>query len=340
MSRVDDALLGDARLYSFVQAVRLLQGAHPEAVLVGGAGPASQEVVRFRPWLSMGFPPTDVRSVEEREDPDGARRYLLEATFLALYGTASPLPAQYTIELLHQDDEESAERTFLDLFHHRIYSLFYRACIKYRWALQYEPGAEDRFSGWMLALLGLDALAATADLPFQRGVLLRYAGLLARRPRPSVVIDAIVSEYFDGVPVESTPFIARTVAIAGGQRARLGGANCTLGDDLVIGDRVLDRSGRFRMTLGPLDFAGYVSFLPGERKRRVADLLIGVGLSDPLEWEIALRLDRDEVPDLTLAPEATHLRLGQTTWLGRPAGDPCILFEQGRESPRPETWLS
>ena len=101
--------------------------------------------MRFRPLLSFAFPATDVERVERVGDGDGTRPpYRVTVNFLGLYGESSPLPAFLTEELMADDPEDSPRRDFLDLFHHRLVSLFYRCWQKYRHQVQYRPRRQTR----------------------------------------------------------------------------------------------------------------------------------------------------------------------------------------------------
>ena len=99
---LSERLLAESWRFSFFQLVRLLTDQRPGSVPPGGEGPACREAVRFRASASMGFPASDVASVEERPDPagEGASRFLLTVNFFGLYGPASPMPNHFTEEIL------------------------------------------------------------------------------------------------------------------------------------------------------------------------------------------------------------------------------------------------
>ncbi|HKB08000.1 MAG TPA: type VI secretion system baseplate subunit TssG, partial [Candidatus Polarisedimenticolia bacterium] len=266
------ALAREARLYSFFQVVQLLERARPEAAPLGQEGPPSREAVRLRPSLSLAFPESDVAAVEVLEDGERPR-VLVETNFLGLYGSTSPLPTYYAEELLQDTSEESLVRGVLDLFHHRLLSLLYRCWKKYRPYLQFRPDGRDEFSWRLLCLMGLGIQEAAERCALPTRWLLRYCGLLNQQPRSAAALQCAISDFFEGVPVEVTSYAERWVTIPEESRCRLGSLNSRLGVDLQVGERVEDRAGKFRVTLGPMDLDTYISFLPG---RRNLDIVSGL----------------------------------------------------------------
>jgi type VI secretion system protein ImpH len=310
------ALEQEPGLFSFFQAVRLLEQAQPEAAPVGGLGPPAREAVRLRPSSSLAFPAASVTECSPR--PAGGPRHLLTTTVLGLYGASGPLPAFYSEEILQREiGDEDPVRLFLDLLNHRLLSLLYRAWAKYRWAFCFEAGARDPISGHVLGLLGLgsEALRATVDLPPAR--LLRYAGVVTQRPRSAASIAGALTDWFAGVPVRIEQCVLRWVALDRGQRSRLGRANVTLGEDALLGERVRDRAGKCRVVLGPLDLEGYLAFLPSGPHSSPLGALLRLLLPDPLDAEVRLVLAAASVPGLRLSAGPAAARLGWTSWLLR-----------------------
>ncbi len=321
-------LLQEAPRFSFFQAVQLLERARPDAPRVGGVGPASREALRFRPTLSLAFPGSDVASITVTEGPSGDPRYQVETTFLGLYGTVSPLPNYFTEEMLHEVEEDSLVRGVLDLFHHRLVSLFYRCWEKYRYEVQFLRGAGDRFSSRMLCLMGLGVSMPPqgASVPTMR--LLRFAGLLGRTSCSGAALERAISDFFDGLETSVIQCVARWVRIPPGDRTRLGTAGSRLGVDAHAGEEVLDRAGKFRIRLGAVGLEAFLEFLPGAIAFRQLDELARLFVRDRLQYETEVVLRREEVPDLLLSEGGTPVRLGQTTWLGKPSRDPSVVFEE------------
>lgn len=75
---------------------------------------------------------------------------------LSLIGASSPLPAFYNDYLLQ--DENNVLKSFLDIFHHRLHRLIRSVWQKYRYNAAFREGANDPFSQYIFALLGLKIL--------------------------------------------------------------------------------------------------------------------------------------------------------------------------------------
>ena len=309
-------LLRNPHQFTFFQAVRLLNASSREAAAPGRTGPAAREQLRFRPHASFAFPSSDVESIEKiSAGNDLESVFRMTVTFSGLYSSVSPLPAFYTEELIAGNQTESNRRDFLDLFHHRIISLLYRSWEKYRYYLQFRPGGSDEFSQWMYALVGLGGPAQREGLELDWERLLAYLGLLSMRSRSAPTLSRIISHYFQGLPVAIQQCVERWVVIDHSQHARLGASNSRLGMDCTIGERVRDRSGKFRVCIGPLDFAFYRKHLPDGPGYRPLQDLVRFSLKDPLEFDVSLTLLKDEIPDLDLGAD-NPCRLGWSTWLG------------------------
>jgi type VI secretion system protein ImpH len=95
-------------------------------------------------------------------------------------------------------------------------------------------------------------------------------------------------------------------------------AYATLGTDAVIGSRVWDVQGSFRLLIGPLSYEHFRGFLPdGEQMRELAALARSY-VGPVLNFNVQLILTGPEVPPMQLsaAPEAqAGSRLGWDTWL-------------------------
>jgi len=312
-------VLQNGHEYSFFEVIRKLQALHPEAPKLGHQGPPQRERVRLRPHLGLVHPRTDISEIQEVETLTGEYRYRIDVTFMGLYGTSTPLPLHYTEDLVRRDDHESLLRGFLDLFHHRLLSLFYRVWEKYRHSVQYDTEGKDYFSRRLLSLAGAvqDYMPAGRALP--TGKLLAFAGLLTQHPRSAESLRAAVQHHFPEGKVEIVQCKGRWTEVAEDQRTALGKTGCALGVETILGSRVHDTSGNFEVRLGPLAAEDYMKLMPDGDDMNQLRELVDVMNSDGLDYEVTLILRGAEVPRAQLNSPLT--RLGWSSWLGETRGE-------------------
>ena len=302
-------------LYEFFQAVRLLERSSPGRKPVGRFARPSTEVARFGAHPSLTFPASEIQSLQQRP----GQPPLVEVNFMGLTGPVGVLPHAYThlvMERIRQKD--TALRDFLDLFHHRIISLFYQAWEKYRFAIAYERDERDRFSHHLLDLIGL----GTAGLQDRQDVaddsLLYYCGLLAMNTRSAAALEQILGDYFE-VPVAVEQFVGAWYAVDAENQCHVGeetGWSEQLGWGAVAGDELWDQQSRIRIRLGPLTFAQYHDFLPGQSAWWELRAIARFFARGEFDIEVQLVLNREEVPPCELGEQADAApQLGWSTWV-------------------------
>jgi type VI secretion system protein ImpH len=341
---VGERLFAEGYAFDFFQAVRVLERLDPGRRPVGRAGPPHAEVVRFRARLSLSFPPSAVYEVEPPTSALPAPA--MTVAFMGLTGPSGVLPRHYTELLLRVEREakgaeKHALRAWLDLFNHRLISLFYRAWEKYRFYVAYERGEHagrepDAFTRCLFSLVGLGTPAlrdrlrvvvpAGADgRPRERVLarvddlaLLHYSGFFAHRPRCAVSLEALLRDYF-GLDVRVRQFQGQWLRLGAANQSRLGGPAARLGVDAVAGDRVWDVQGKVRLRLGPLRYARFDEFLPDRAPvpaRKALFLLthlVRLYVGPELDFDVQLVLKAEDVPACRLGGGAAA-HLGWNTW--------------------------
>lgn len=313
------ARLGEGgHLFDFFQLVYLLEHWLGRRAALGGTGPVAEEGVRFRPDPSLGFSPSDVRRVEAAGEYERRRGevwdYRVMVSFMGLYGVAAPSPVYFSELIGFEDVDPDPLVDFLDLFNHRLISLYYRAWLRYRYPHRYEPGAADELSGYLLAFLGLGDPLARPGLGVRPERLLKYIGLLSLHSRPSEAIRRVLADYLGDADVRIQELVLRQVAIAPANQNRLGVAASSLGRDLLLGTRVPDRSGKLRVVVGPLALERYLELLPDQALYGELCSLVGFQVFKRFEYDVELRLLGPEVPGLRVGG-AGAARLGWTSFL-------------------------
>ena len=338
--RLQRSLEQEAYGFAFFQLVYLVErwlGANRPAL--GTIGPPEREAISLRPDERLSFSPADVRRIEPIVDDAGnsdPERRRLVVNFMGLYGIAAPSPVYLTELLNYEDMDAEPLRDFLDLFNHRLLSLFFRAWQKYRYPYRYEPGAVDSFSSYVFSFAGLreNEVRRETHLPTPR--LLKYTGLLGLPTRPLSGLRRLISDYFRLDSVRIRPWLLGWVEIEEGRQNRIGRDNCVLGKSLSLGERVPDRTSRFRVRIGPISYATFLEFLPNTEKFRQLCALVRLWVGERFDVDYELIIDRRQIPEAQLA-EKSSMRLGWTGWITSGPGlakDPSVLFSACRTAPQ------
>ncbi len=373
-------LLKDGTELNFFQAVYLLERLFASRGKLGTGDDMRSEPLRFETLNSLAFPAGEVAAVlpplsfrkqaeilattakrgdEPPLDVDalppvkellkkGEGPLRMSVTFMGLYGVSSPLPSYFTDPITLRKIEYFELKKFLDIFTHRMYSLFYRSWKKYRHCVQFAPDRPDDYTLRLLALTGqwprrnkkAHMQGETTDFNLRR---IPYARYLGNRVRSAKGLQQLLRGYFGFERVRIRQFEAAWVDIP--VLTRLAEGQVKLGQSSRLGERMQDRLSRFTVEIGPLPRSVFNSFLPTAEEVLRASLnrkgktgeeeeaavsgggllaqvreMVDVYLRDPLEYQVKVILqpEADEVPALG----TEHARMGMGIWLGeRPRGE-------------------
>lgn len=284
----------------FVAAVRMLECAAPDKPRLGYASRLRDEPVRLSQHVSLAF------LGQELEDIDSDCRshpHRLHCNFMGLLGSNGPMPVHYTEHALqraaHHDDPTFLE--FIDLFNHRMLSLFYRAIAESDPAINLDRGQSSRYSDYIAAVGGnLSAIGNDRDsLPDVARF--NFAGWLGARTRSPSGMQAMVSNYF-GLACEIIEFVGDWLPIPQEERLRLGSqeSNCELGVSTYAGAKVWSISHKFRIRIGPMNWDEYSVFTPGGKRNRELRDLVKSYYGDEFDWDLELVLHEGEASRLSL----------------------------------------
>jgi len=316
LNALADRLVEEAGTFEFFQAVRLLERLAPERAVVGEYDDPRSEVVHFSAHPSLAFPRGDVHELQAG-DEDGPVR--LSVNFMGLVGPNGVLPHHYTLLVAARNRAgDAAPGEFLDLFNHRMISLFYRAWRKHRVTAARETaeGAVDPVARHVVDLLGLGVGSApwwTEQAPWR---FVPVAGLLAPPQRSAIALERLLEATFE-VPACVEQFIGGWNPLSEDDLCAVGeeAAASRLGRGAVVGDEIWDQQGRVRVRLGPLSRVGFDRFLPnGEDHDDLASICRFFG-HDQFDFEVRLVLERDDVPSCVLGEEDPGHALGWSTWV-------------------------
>lgn len=327
--------------YDFFQAVRLLErhfetcapdeieDAMETRAPIGGDAHPRRETVRFRSLPALSYssaPVTKLTPLPPRGDVK-APPPEMTVSFLGLTGPAGALPQHYTALLLARlRERDRALHEFLDLFHHRIVSHFYRAWEKNRFPIQWErhqrrSAGDDSFSLILSSLVGFGTAGQSGRMNAADNVFRYFGGQFANRCRSAVELQRILTEQF-GTEVRILQFHGRWLTLDDVDRTCLATAvrgsefHNRLGLDTVLGDRVWDVQGSFRIVIGPVDYATFEEYMPSGRRLRAISQMTRAFVGLEFDFDVQIVLAAGEVPECRIESTSSGgPRLGWNTWL-------------------------
>jgi type VI secretion system protein ImpH len=317
-------------VFQFFQAVRLLEKLSPGRVPVGKFVSPSTEVVRFSAFPSTCFPASEIQQILPG---DGTRPPRMVVNFMGLTGPLGLLPLYYTHLVIGRSRvRDTALQDFFDIFNHRAISLFYQAWEKYRITIEYERGRRERFSRYLLDLMGLGTRGLQGRQAVPDDSLMFYAGLFSQHPRSATTLRQILEDYFE-VPVVIEQFTGAWFRLDRPSQCWLEEnrtASERLGFGVVVGDEVWDEQSRVRICLGPLSLPRYLEFLPTGSASRALRAITKFFSGNEVDFEVQLVLKREETPGCELGAEGDAApQLGWVSWaktapLGRDPSDAVL----------------
>jgi type VI secretion system protein ImpH len=340
---LSEQLLREAYRFDFFQAVRVLERALNEPAgsdprlrrqPVGHDNVPEREVVHFRAMPGLSFPAGSIyqlRPPRPGENGKGSPAEMAVA-FLGLTGPAGVLPHHYTTLLLRRlRAKDNSLRDFLDLFNHRLVSLFFRAWEKYRLPASYERArldperTEPDPTTWALyCLVGLGTGGLRGRLSVDDEAFLFYSGHFSHSPRSAIALESMLEDYF-GQPIKVEQLQGQWLYLGEGDCAQMPspelpqGANCRMGMNVVVGQRVWDVQSKFRIRVGPLTYAEFRRFMPDGDGLRPLCEMVRAYVGPEFDFDVQPTLRPEEVPwSRARSTGAGRSRLGWNTWVRRP----------------------
>ncbi|MCA9195430.1 MAG: type VI secretion system baseplate subunit TssG [Planctomycetales bacterium] len=324
---VTGLLKDEPYLFSFIQAVRLLELGLNDTWLtrrLGHDNLPTVELLRFAGYVARSFPPAEVIDMRETKTaPDQPKSFQLTVGFMGLFGPSGVLPHHDTQRLIDAGTKNNPERDFLDIFNHRILSLYYRASTKYRLSFSYEAAYrqsspdQQPTSRAFFATAGMATEGLRHRLEFPDELAVEFCGAFSTRSKNSTSLQQMLEFYFQ-LPCRVQQFVGNWVYLSAENKSEMPGMNlpegrnCSLGQSFILGERIWDISGKFRIRIGPLNYAQFAGFLPGSRPLIELAQLIQFYVGMQYEFDIQLVLQAAQVPQSRLGQ---YSRLGFDSWL-------------------------
>jgi len=306
-------LRDEAQSIDFFQALRRLECVHRDKPRLGESVRPAEEPIRLGQDPSLAFAPGALSGLL----PGGDGPPRLQVSFLGLLGPNGPLPlhlTEYVRDRLRNAGDPTLSR-FLDVFHHRMLSLFYRAWANSQPTVSRDRPASDRYTTYVGALVGLALPGLRNRDGFPDPAKLYYAGRLGALTHNAEGLQAMIGDHFQ-MPATIEEFVGDWIDLPESARWRLGGGpeGMRLGVGSTLGAKAFQRQTKFRVVLGPLERPQFQSMLPEGKALGRLVALVRNYVGDELDWDVRLILDERTEQPLRLG----KARMGWDAWLGRP----------------------
>lgn len=218
------------------------------------------EIVRFKVPQHLGFPGKALEKVEAPDQADDP--YQVYVNFFGLTGPSGVLPRYFSEWVMDNcKQRDYVLRDFLDIFHHRLISLYHRAWEKYQFALQHQRYLRCGLESPIATVL--QSIAGTAD-----ETQMHFCGLFSNPVRNAQSLKQMIS-LLAGCRVRVNEHIGRWLAISTEEQTRLASRECIegqharLGLGAVVGSKVWDIGSTVAVELHADDEREVQRLLPG-----------------------------------------------------------------------------
>jgi type VI secretion system protein ImpH len=319
------ALFEQATRMNFIRFCELLELAAPDRPPLGTTDSPATDLIRFRSRAQLGFPGREIDAVRyDRDHPAGPPSVV--TTFLGLYGVDARMPAYFVDEVAQHRDGAEPLAAFLDIFHHRIITQFYRVARKYRYPVGFRRDGTDPVSRYLLSFAGFGFSAPTrrtlsiphlsvgagSTEPPSTGARRQLAEVADKRRLLSMLGLAMqktrTAEGLAGVLRHAVPDATITVEeFHPVWREVTDVEPAPLGEQCLLGRGFYDRANVVRVVITPASREAVLSLVPGQATHREIMTLLRFYLGYESEADLEMQVRADLMPKPTLDPRQTNL---------------------------------
>ena len=281
--------------------------------------------VHFRANTSLSFPKTeiaDIRFVERNKEIEVE----VELNFLGLFGASTPLPIHYAEEVRDDYGYDGNLIDFINLFNHHLQKFIYPIWKNSRYYVSYQKDLKDKYSKYLLSILGLYPQSQERDAELDFHKLLPFLGMLNLKQKSSGTLASIMRHYVGHNAIGIEECVVSKAVVPEWQKKKLGDSDAILGESLICGDFVTVSNLKFRINFYDVPWAYLEEYsLFGAKIEALKDL-ISFTLNEPLGFELALHIKKENIQSFKMDNDSAF-RLGINTWAGEADGVTTIVIE-------------
>jgi type VI secretion system protein ImpH len=267
----------------------------------------------------LHFPPSEIAEIIEGKQ-QGVDAMLF-TYFFGLLGVNGPMPLEFTSYVYQRSHNhyDQTWRRFLDIIHHRMHGLYYRAFAQHEQSISFDRPRDDPVQDIIKSLTGLPP-----NMGFDRIseiAVLSYGSNFSFMVRNRSGLEDILRRMLK-TRVQVNDFMVASYDLHAEDYAVLGNPKtAVLGVNLQTGRTCLSATRQFEIAMGPIGFATYQMLMLPLSGLEVLVHTVNLYLDRPLNYIVVIQLARGIVPPARLGFDWTQLnadaaQLGYTCWLG------------------------
>jgi type VI secretion system protein ImpH len=322
------ALLEQPQGFDLFQAISLLERAGMADGHAALGTDYGTEAVRLSSHISLDFDASDVRDVGHGAAT--GEPFTLRTPVLSLLGQAGPMPAAFTEMVIARNAvRDFATAEFLDIFHHRLLSLFYLGRKRHR------PSVGGDANSASVGSATRRLCGSTEQIPSDAGRWLRHAGLLAGAPRSMASLCTLLEDRFQ-ITFRGEQFVGRWLPLESDDLTHLGDAARApvLGQTALLGRQAWDQSAAIRLHAHELPLTRVMQLLPGGEQHEAFKATVRDFMPSALSVEVWLTPTTDSVTAASLSSTGRP-RLGWNAWVSERGVRDTAASAASAETPPP-----
>jgi len=312
----EQVYLGKMQLFALLRSLETLCNLKSE---IGNEKRFADSPLRFGQSAFLAFQDKQINALTLKE------RYLkVDIKGFGVFGPNGALPLHISEQIyekkLHQKDQTFND--FVDIFQNRLIALFYKSWRNAQDVVSLDGEDSWRFSRFIASMVGVaDQQELMADISAYSKFY--FSNLLLNVNRPKENLELILSYYFN-IPVKVIENIGQWIDASAFSTPLSNPKKLTLGDGVMIGDKIFDATQKIRIEIGPISPQKYVSFLSGEPAANKLIAWVDHYLKHQFEWDAEFIIDKDQIAQQSLG---SGVALGFTSWNGQPKINPRVIIQ-------------
>jgi len=270
--------------------------------------------IRIKGVTTLNFESSDVYSIQY--DKTKKNLITLATPFFSFTSNSGPLPQTFCELILDRERKrDCATSDFLDIFLHRLVTLFYLGKKKRDPSLVWRKDSQTSIEKIVDSLASLGR-SSTEFKIFSDVQWLRHAGIFGGAPRSSSNLLTLIKNRMNLNHITCCEFNGSWSDISlqrSSLRASYG--NTVLGKNAVLGKKSWNISSGLLIEMKKLDMTTFLSLLPTGKKYAELVKLIYRFLPRNISVLLKLYLGQHDTKNCTLSRQST-MRLGWNSWLG------------------------